>query len=176
LGIVKSDFKTSDVIEKDLTGQQLNAEYRYLPIDTRHFKDLELAILGLFDNLDQALDAFYVTDAAGRKLDDPVRIAHLRAAIPAALGSGDALSSEGGSAPRSFGGPTLPPGLRGQSPRSERTPPAARLAHSLASFEGSKSHAIRRGGPTVLLSSASGPIRPQKSTRLSRWMISSSTL
>lgn len=31
-------------------------KYKYLPIDTKYFKDLELDILALFDNLDEALD------------------------------------------------------------------------------------------------------------------------
>jgi len=31
-------------------------EHKYLPVDTKYFKDLEIDILGLFDNLDCALD------------------------------------------------------------------------------------------------------------------------
>jgi adenine specific DNA methylase Mod len=60
LGIVDSGFKKSDVVENRLTGKELSAKYRHLPIDTKHFKDLELDILGLFDNLDDALDGWLI--------------------------------------------------------------------------------------------------------------------
>jgi len=36
--------------------EKLNKNYEKLPIDTKFFKDLELEIIGLFDNLDEALD------------------------------------------------------------------------------------------------------------------------
>lgn len=52
---------------------------------------LNIATAKIATDLDQAFDAFYVTEAAGRKLDDPTRIARLREAVAAALGSGDAL-------------------------------------------------------------------------------------
>jgi len=35
-------------------------QYRCLPIDTKYFKDLELEILGLFDNLDESLDGWLI--------------------------------------------------------------------------------------------------------------------
>ena len=38
----------------------INPHYQYLPLDTRHFKDLELSILGLFDHLDDALDGWLI--------------------------------------------------------------------------------------------------------------------
>lgn len=56
LGIVDETFKKTDVYFKDLTGTHLSEEYKHLPIDTKYFKDLELEILGLFDNLDEELD------------------------------------------------------------------------------------------------------------------------
>jgi adenine-specific DNA-methyltransferase len=56
LGIVDASFKVGAVLEKDLTGKHITKEYQHLPIDTKFFKDLELEILGLFDNLDDALD------------------------------------------------------------------------------------------------------------------------
>jgi len=36
--------------------EKLNKNYEKLPINTKFFKDLELEIIGLFDNLDEALD------------------------------------------------------------------------------------------------------------------------
>ncbi len=60
LGIVGDSFRQQDVVESDLMGKQLNDKYRHLPIDTRYFKDLELEILGLFENLDEALDGWLI--------------------------------------------------------------------------------------------------------------------
>jgi len=56
LGIVDETFKKTDIFFKDLTGINLSEKYKHLPIDTKYFKDLELEILGLFDNLDEELD------------------------------------------------------------------------------------------------------------------------
>jgi adenine-specific DNA-methyltransferase len=39
-------------------GKHLHPRYRYLPIDTKYFPDLELPIVALFDNLDEALDGW----------------------------------------------------------------------------------------------------------------------
>jgi adenine specific DNA methylase Mod/very-short-patch-repair endonuclease len=38
----------------------IHPRYRYLPIDTKHFPDLELPIVALFDNLDEALDGWLI--------------------------------------------------------------------------------------------------------------------
>jgi adenine specific DNA methylase Mod len=43
--------------EESLT---LNQKYTHLPIDTKYFKDLELTILGLFDDLDNTLDGWLI--------------------------------------------------------------------------------------------------------------------
>lgn len=56
LGIADDSFKKSDVLEKDGKGKRLADRWQHLPVDTKHFKDEELEILGLFDNLDEALD------------------------------------------------------------------------------------------------------------------------
>jgi [protein-PII] uridylyltransferase len=53
---------------------------------------LNIATAKIATDLDQALDAFYVTDAEGRRIDAPPRIARLRQAIELALG-GDALGA-----------------------------------------------------------------------------------
>jgi adenine-specific DNA-methyltransferase len=60
LGIVDDSFKTKEVIESDLAGKHLNKKYEHLPIDTKYFKDLELEILDLFDDLDQSLDGWLI--------------------------------------------------------------------------------------------------------------------
>jgi len=60
LGIVDENFKVEDIWEIDLTGKHLSKKYKHLPIDTKYFKDLELEILSLFDNLDNALDGWLI--------------------------------------------------------------------------------------------------------------------
>jgi len=56
LGIVDKDFAIEDV----LADGQLSDKYKHLPIDTKYFKDLELEIIGQFDNLDKALDGWLI--------------------------------------------------------------------------------------------------------------------
>ncbi len=51
LGIVDGKFKVKDVEDK---------KYEHLPIDTKYFKDLELEILSLFDDLDNQLDGWLI--------------------------------------------------------------------------------------------------------------------
>lgn len=60
LGIINNDFDKTEIIENNLTGKQLNKKYIHLPIDTKYFKDLELEILGLFDDLDNTLDGWLI--------------------------------------------------------------------------------------------------------------------
>jgi len=60
LGIVDDSFKKTAVLEKNGKGKRLAKAFQYLPIDTKHFKDLELEILGLFDHLDQSLDGWLI--------------------------------------------------------------------------------------------------------------------
>ncbi len=52
LGIVDKKFNPKEIIKND----KLSKDWQFLPIDTKHFKDLEIEIVGLFDNLDEALD------------------------------------------------------------------------------------------------------------------------
>jgi [protein-PII] uridylyltransferase len=52
---------------------------------------LNIATAKIATDLDQALDTFYTTDAAGGKIDDPERIALLRAAVVEALETGSPL-------------------------------------------------------------------------------------
>lgn len=52
LGIVDKKFNPKEIIKNG----KLNKDWQFLPIDTKHFKDLEIEIIGLFDNLDEELD------------------------------------------------------------------------------------------------------------------------
>jgi len=56
LGMIPDDFHVEWITQKDLTDVPLYAQYQHLPIDTKHFSDLELEVLALFDNLDATLD------------------------------------------------------------------------------------------------------------------------
>jgi len=49
-----------NLMEETLDGKRLKKEYYFLPIDTKYFKDLELEILSLFDDLDQSLDGWLI--------------------------------------------------------------------------------------------------------------------
>lgn len=52
LGIVEKNFNQKEITKDG----KLNKVWQFLPIDTKYFKDLEIEIIGLFDNLDEALD------------------------------------------------------------------------------------------------------------------------
>jgi adenine-specific DNA-methyltransferase len=43
-----------------IASEAKQSQYRFLPIDTKYFKDVELEILGLFDNLDASLDGWLI--------------------------------------------------------------------------------------------------------------------
>jgi adenine specific DNA methylase Mod/very-short-patch-repair endonuclease len=60
LGIVDENFKVEYILETDLMGKHLAKKYEHLPIDTKYFKDLELEILSLFDDLDNSLDGWLI--------------------------------------------------------------------------------------------------------------------
>ncbi|MDN5324753.1 MAG: adenine-specific DNA-methyltransferase [Thermosipho sp. (in: thermotogales)] len=65
LGIVGDDFKTEEIFNKNQSnlfsmGEKINEKYKHLPIDTKYFKDIEIEILELFDNLDEALDGWLI--------------------------------------------------------------------------------------------------------------------
>lgn len=48
------------ILEKNPLGKPAHPQYGYLPLDTKYFKDLELDILALFDDLDSALDGWLI--------------------------------------------------------------------------------------------------------------------
>ena len=61
LGMVDEAFSMKAVFgeQKRMKGNGVNGvsgDYQFLPLDTRHFKDLELEILDVLGNLDEALD------------------------------------------------------------------------------------------------------------------------
>jgi adenine-specific DNA-methyltransferase len=60
LGMLDDDFKLTDILRKDKLFDPIHSKYQFLPLDTRYFKDLELDILALFDDLDNALDGWLV--------------------------------------------------------------------------------------------------------------------
>jgi adenine specific DNA methylase Mod len=60
LEIVDKNFKPNDIFTQTLNGKAINEKYKFLPIDTKYFKDLELEILSLFDNLDNELDGWLI--------------------------------------------------------------------------------------------------------------------
>ncbi|ABR31533.1 DNA methylase [Thermosipho melanesiensis] len=65
LGIVDDEFKIEEIYKQernDLFSEKgkINEKYKYLPIDTKYFKDIEIDILELFDNLDETLDGWLI--------------------------------------------------------------------------------------------------------------------
>jgi len=56
LGIVNESFSLNDVLKND----NLTEKYKHLSIDTIYFKNLELEILSLFDDLDNQLDGWII--------------------------------------------------------------------------------------------------------------------
>jgi adenine-specific DNA-methyltransferase len=60
LRIIDEKFSKNEIIQTLLTGKELNKKYQFLPIDTKYFKDLEIEILSLFDDLDNQLDGWLI--------------------------------------------------------------------------------------------------------------------
>ncbi len=66
LGIVEEGFtfeevfntKTGNLFEE--ANAEINPKYKFLPIDTKYFKDMEIEILKLFDRLDDELDGWLI--------------------------------------------------------------------------------------------------------------------
>jgi adenine-specific DNA-methyltransferase len=55
LGMVEEKFDFNQLKKSDLF-QNIDEKFKYLPIDTKYFKDFELEVLSLFNNLDETLD------------------------------------------------------------------------------------------------------------------------
>src|SRR5690606_27445277 len=68
LGFVGDDFNPDDIFadearrSKKLFDEEniLNPKYKFLPVDTKYFKELEPEILSLFDDLDEALNGWLI--------------------------------------------------------------------------------------------------------------------
>lgn len=60
LALLEDDFDAARLTELDAVGEPRYPRLRFLPLDTRHFPDLELDILALFPNLDEALDGWLI--------------------------------------------------------------------------------------------------------------------
>ena len=60
LEFIINDFDKTKIIENNLMGREVNKKFKYLPIDTKYFKDLEPEILRLFDDLDTSLDGWLI--------------------------------------------------------------------------------------------------------------------
>lgn len=86
----KQEWKDLGMVEnaRDLRGLQdlesLDPRYQFLPLDTRHFPDLELDILALFDDVDTALDGWLIHSenyqalvTLARKFEGRVKCVHI---------------------------------------------------------------------------------------------------
>jgi len=60
LKITGEDVNKNQILENKLTGKELKKDYQHLPIDTKYFKDIEIEILGSFEDLDNALDGWLI--------------------------------------------------------------------------------------------------------------------
>ncbi len=60
LGIADENFDIRQIFENTLEGKSISKKWKFLPIDTKYFKDLELDILSLFDDLDNQLDGWLI--------------------------------------------------------------------------------------------------------------------
>ncbi len=60
LDLIDEGFDPMKILIPTIIGKGLNPEYQFLPVDTKYFKDLELEILSLFDNLDEELDGWLI--------------------------------------------------------------------------------------------------------------------
>jgi adenine specific DNA methylase Mod len=69
LGIIDEKFSIENIIKTNLLEKYLPKEYKFLPIDTKYFKDLEKDIINLFDNLEDALDGWLIKSESCQALN-----------------------------------------------------------------------------------------------------------
>ncbi|ASJ00847.1 site-specific DNA-methyltransferase [Thermococcus gorgonarius] len=60
LDLIDEDFDPGKILTAGVSGKTLNPEYRFLPVDTKYFEDLEHKILALFDDLDRELNGWLI--------------------------------------------------------------------------------------------------------------------
>ena len=61
LDLIDENFNPKEILIINVIGKkELNPKYKFLPIDTKYFKDLEIEILSLFDDLDNELDGWLI--------------------------------------------------------------------------------------------------------------------
>ncbi len=60
LGLVGDELEKGSILVEWGSTASLNGRFETLPIDTRHFKDLEIRIIQLFNNLDSQLDGILI--------------------------------------------------------------------------------------------------------------------
>jgi len=60
LKIIDEAINKNQILENKLMEKSLKKEYQHLPIDTKYFKDIELEILGAFEDLDDAFDGWLI--------------------------------------------------------------------------------------------------------------------
>lgn len=60
LGLIDDEFSLEKIWATDSTGINLDSYYKYLPLDTHYFKELETELLSLFNNLDEQIDGWLV--------------------------------------------------------------------------------------------------------------------
>jgi adenine-specific DNA-methyltransferase len=56
LGMADKTFDAKEIIKS----KKINEQWQYLPLDTKYFKDIEIDILTLFDDLDNQLDGWLI--------------------------------------------------------------------------------------------------------------------
>jgi hypothetical protein len=69
LGIIKDKFSIKNIIKTDPSGRYIPKEYKFLPIDTKYFKDLEKDILSLFDNIENSLNGWLIKSESYQALN-----------------------------------------------------------------------------------------------------------
>lgn len=60
LEIVKEKFEKKNILLRNLESIRIKEKYKFLPLDTKYFKDLENQILNLFKNLNKSLDGWLI--------------------------------------------------------------------------------------------------------------------
>jgi len=86
---VSEDFTVLDVYTQDRVG------VLFAITNTLFHLGVSIHVAKITTNVDQVLDVFYVTDAAGKKIVDPGRLAHIDAALTQRLVDGQTRAAAG---------------------------------------------------------------------------------